>query len=170
MIIEIKAGDYNLNQNSYTGWNIEDSTYDASSLTYQEFFENHLIKNIPCIVKNVTKTWECSEKWIQNNIINYEYLIQAYGDLEAPVADCSDILDYAQRTHTMNVNDFLNYMQNNQKQNLLYLKDLHLKKLRPNDNFYMLPEIFASDWLNEYALDKNDDDFKFVYIGPKKSW
>lgn len=168
-MIDIEPGDY-YPKHDYNGWNLEDSTYYGCSLTYQKFFENHLIKNLPCIVQNVTRSWECTEKWIENNSINYEYLKQTYGDLEAPVADCNEILDYAQRTKNMKVNEFLNYMQITQKNCLLYLKDLHLKKLRPNDNFYVVPKIFSSDWLNEHADDKNEDDFKFVYIGPKSSW
>lgn len=169
-MIEIDAGDYSPKHNYYNGWNIADSTYDASNLSYQRFFENHLLRNLPCIVQNVTTSWECSEKWIENDCINYQYFKETYGDLEAPVADCNDILDYAQRTTNKKVSEFLTYMQSNQKKNLLYLKDLHLKKLRPNDNFYAVPKIFTSDWLNEQAHDKNEDDFKFVYIGPKGSW
>lgn len=169
MIVEIEAGEY-VPKHEFTGWNIEDSTYDGCKLTYQDFFENHLVKNLPCIVQNVSTTWECSEKWIKNDFINYEYMTQTYGEMEAPVADCCEILDYAQRTCNMKVSQFMNYMQNNNKNKLLYLKDLHLKKLRSNDNFYTVPKIFTSDWLNEYAHDNSDDDFKFVYIGPKNSW
>lgn len=169
-MIEIDAGEYVPKNEYYSGWTIEDSTYDASSITYQEFFENHLIKNMPCIVQNVTTTWECSEKWIKNECLNYEYLSQTYGELEAPIANCNEILDYAQRTTNVKVSDFMSYLQNDQKNSLLYLKDLHLKKLRPNDKFYTVPKIFTSDWLNEYAHDKNEDDFMFVYIGPKGSW
>ncbi|KOB52195.1 JmjC domain-containing protein 4 [Operophtera brumata] len=169
MIVEIEAGEY-VPKREFTGWNIEDSTYDGCKLTYQDFFENHLIKNLPCIVQNVSTTWECSEKWIKNGVIDYEYITQTYGEMEAPVADCCQILDYAQRTSNMKISQFMNYMQNDKKSNLLYLKDLHLKKLRPKDNFYTIPKIFTSDWLNEYAHDNNEDDFMFVYIGPKNSW
>lgn len=169
-MIEIEADDYIPRHDYYNDWNTVDSTYPACNITYQEFFENHMIKNLPCIIKNVITSWECSEKWIENDHIKYEYLEQTYGDLEAPVADCNDILDYAQRTTVMKVKEFLNYMQGNRRNSLLYLKDFHLKKLRPNDNFYVIPLLFTSDWLNEYAHDKNEDDYKFVYIGPKGSW
>jgi hypothetical protein len=29
---------------------------------------------------------------------------------------------------------------------------------------------FAVDWLNEYWMQGNKDDYRFVYIGPQGSW
>lgn len=52
----------------------------------------------------------------------------------------------------------------------LYLKDWHLKKDMPNYDFYTVPHYFVSDWLNEYCRDKNEDDYMFVYMGPKGTW
>ena len=39
----------------------------------------------------------------------------------------------------------------------------------PNVELYSTPKYFTSDWLNEYWQDQNDD-YKFVYLGPKNSW
>lgn len=35
---------------------------------------------------------------------------------------------------------------------------------------YETPSYFAVDWLNEYWITKEKDDYRFVYIGPKGSW
>lgn len=38
---------------------------------------------------------------------------------------------------------------------------------------YEVPAYFKSDWLNEFWDDRNDsqnDDYRFVYMGPKGSW
>lgn len=43
---------------------------------------------------------------------------------------------------------------------------------RSFNDFYNLPEFFSSDWLNEFTDFRTDcdDDFRFVYIGPKGTW
>ena len=35
---------------------------------------------------------------------------------------------------------------------------------------YETPMYFAVDWLNEYWMQGNKDDYRFVYIGPQGSW
>lgn len=37
---------------------------------------------------------------------------------------------------------------------------------------YTTPVYFQSDWLNQYwdSHEKQDDDYRFVYMGPKGSW
>ncbi|KAI8435730.1 hypothetical protein MSG28_003973 [Choristoneura fumiferana] len=82
-----------------------------------------------------------------------------FSQLEAPVADCDKIVYNAQTKQILTVIDFMKYLESEERDTLLYLKDWHLKKLRPNDNFYEVPSIFGSDWLNEYAQDHNEDDF-----------
>ncbi|XP_026756942.1 2-oxoglutarate and iron-dependent oxygenase JMJD4 [Galleria mellonella] len=143
---------------------------NINELQYEHFFQNYMQKNIPCIIKNVSSTWECAKKWINNGIINYDHFNVSYGNLEAPVADCNKITYNAHCKSIMKVNDYISYLKKNEKEKLLYLKDWHLRKIKPNDGFYEVPFIFASDWLNEYALDHKEDDFMFVYIGPEKSW
>ncbi|KAG6460890.1 hypothetical protein O3G_MSEX012282 [Manduca sexta] len=152
----------------YIRW--ECDKYTVENLTYEDFYNNHLVTNLPCVIKNITSEWECTKKWIENNTINHNYFIENYGDLEAPVADCNNISYNAHCKTDMKVSDYMNYLRDSEKSKLLYLKDWHLKKLRPNDKFYDIPKIFASDWLNEYAQDNDQDDFMFVYIGPKYSW
>lgn len=43
----------------------------------------------------------------------------------------------------------------------------------PEENIYRVPDLFASDWMNEYLLsnsNNDNDDYRFVYMGPKGSW
>ncbi|CAG9098460.1 unnamed protein product [Plutella xylostella] len=129
-----------------------------------------MLKNIPCLISNTSDLWECSKTWVRNdNTINLEYINNEYGHLTVPVADCNSTEFNSQCKQNMTVNEYVTYMKND-KNKLLYLKDWHLKRTRPDHNFYEVPQMFASDWLNEYSLDRNEDDFMFVYIGPKDSW
>ncbi|KPJ12703.1 JmjC domain-containing protein 4 [Papilio machaon] len=129
-----------------------------------------MLNNLPCIIKNVSLDWNCSKKWIKNGDINYEHFTTEYGDLEAPVADCYKVNYNAHCKQYMKVQDYMSYLKNSKRDKLLYLKDWHLRRIKPDDMFYEVPKIFASDWLNEYAQDNKDDDFMFVYIGPEGSW
>lgn len=139
-------------------------------VTYSYFYENFMLKNIPCLISNTSDSWECSKTWVCNdNTINLEYINNEYGHLTVPVADCNSTEFNSQCKQNMSVNEYVTYMKND-KNKLLYLKDWHLKRTRPDHNFYEVPRMFASDWLNEYSLDRNEDDFMFVYIGPKDSW
>ncbi|XP_037977203.2 2-oxoglutarate and iron-dependent oxygenase JMJD4 [Plutella xylostella] len=139
-------------------------------VTYSYFYENFMLKNIPCLISNTSDLWECSKTWVRNdNTINLEYINNEYGHLTVPVADCNSTEFNSQCKQNMTVNEYVTYMKND-KNKLLYLKDWHLKRTRPDHNFYEVPQMFASDWLNEYSLDRNEDDFMFVYIGPKDSW
>lgn len=148
----------------------EISTLNNGALQYDYFYKDYMLKNLPCVIKNISSNWECNDHWVKNDTINYDYLIDKYGDIEAPIADCDKIYFNAQCKNDMKVKDYMTYLKSEKKDKLLYLKDWHLKKLLPNDNFYEVPQIFASDWLNEYAADLKDDDFMFVYIGPKNTW
>ncbi|CAH0404945.1 unnamed protein product [Chilo suppressalis] len=120
-------------------------------------------------IKSISDNWECTRKWVKDDTIHYDYLTNAYGDLEAPIADCNNVAYNAHCKTIMKVSNYMEYLKQNNEQ-LLYLKDWHLKRLQPNDNFYETPMLFASDWLNEFCQDLQEDDFMFVYIGPKNSW
>lgn len=45
----------------------------------------------------------------------------------------------------------------------------------PDYDAYVTPHYFLSDWLNEFWENRTDhgdedDDYRFVYMGPKDSW
>ena len=43
-------------------------------------------------------------------------------------------------------------------------------RIHSEDRLYETPAYFTSDWLNEYCADKDIDDYRFVYMGPRGSW
>ncbi|CAL8079455.1 unnamed protein product [Calicophoron daubneyi] len=76
---------------------------------------------------------------------------------------------------SMSSDEFLTYWRSfhdGTDNRLLYLKDWHYFKTAKNKEYYRLPELFSSDWLNEFwSLRKDvDDDYRFVYLGPKGTW
>jgi len=40
----------------------------------------------------------------------------------------------------------------------------------PEYHAYTTPVYFTSDWLNEFWDTLPEDDYRFVYMGPKGSW
>ncbi|XP_049868023.1 2-oxoglutarate and iron-dependent oxygenase JMJD4 [Pectinophora gossypiella] len=169
--IEIDHFDGDLPIDNLSDSNNYDLKYlDACDLNYANFFEKFMLRNLPCIIRNITSSWQCTNNWIKNEKINIEYLIDHYGDVDAPVADCDAITFNAHCKINMKVKEYMQYLQSCERDKLLYLKDWHLRRLRPNDLFYEVPLFFGSDWLNEFATDRGEDDFMFVYIGPTKSW
>lgn len=162
-------------KNSLQESDIDYSNYSVEvidkSIQYSDFFEKFMSKNLPCIIKGISDDWECTRKWIEldDNKINFDFLTSTYGNLEAPVADCANIVYNTHCKSNMKVANYLAYLKE-KTDKLLYLKDWHLKRLQPADNFYEVPILFASDWLNEYCEDNQEDDFMFVYIGPKDTW
>jgi len=54
-----------------------------------------------------------------------------------------------------------------------YKKIFRLLRSYPDYKAYDVPIYFSSDWLNESSdasCFDSDDDFRFVYMGPKGSW
>lgn len=73
----------------------------------------------------------------------------------------------------MNFNDYIDYWTSRGGNSpLLYLKDWHCRKNHPDVPIYDVPCYFGSDWLNEYYTEQEelDDDYMFVYMGPKGTW
>ena len=78
----------------------------------------------------------------------------------------------------MTIGKYLEYWKDYRDKNypedmpLLYLKDWHCVKNFPNFELYEVPKCFASDWLNEFyvAHPELQDDYMFVYMGPKGTW
>ncbi|KAM7352208.1 jumonji domain containing 4 [Cochliomyia hominivorax] len=122
-------------------------------------------------------------------IINYNYLKEKIGNCQVPVANCNreyfnshakcemsfyDFLLYWQEKRGNTKKDELSNIDDNNKTNttedLLYLKDWHLKAENANYDFYTVPKHFASDWLNEHLIATDSDDYRFVYMGPKDTW
>lgn len=143
-------------------------------ISYNEFFQNYLIKNQACIIKNVAKNWNSYNEWIdKDGNICFDYMLTKYGNLDVTIYNCEEKYYNSQTTDNWKFKDYVNYwrnINNNDKKDLLYLKDWHLKNCIQDDNFYNVPKYFASDMLNEYLCDTEQDDYRFVYMGPKGTW
>lgn len=169
--IEIQCPlDTKIPKHDYSDWSIDCANLQQCSLDFIDFFNNYMLKNIPCLIKNVTDNWKCASQWVKGDQINYDHLIEEYGDLIVPVADCKNIQFNAQCKSDMKVHQYIEYLQSTTDSRILYLKDWHLQRSRPDDKFYEVPQYFILDWLNEFSIDNQEDDFMFVYIGPKGSW
>ena len=146
----------------------------ATDLSYSEFFHQYMIPNLPCLIRDLMIDWPASRDLVNDNknepnIAFFEKL----EDVDVPVADCSAKYFNSQEKISMTLKEYISYWKSkgnqNDSKNLLYLKDWHFVKQFPNVELYSTPKYFTSDWLNEYWEDKNDD-YKFVYLGPKNSW
>lgn len=77
----------------------------------------------------------------------------------------------------MSIREYIEYwekiIKNNYDYNeqlpILYLKDWHFFNDTKDYHMYQVPKYFESDFLNEYCVDNNLTDYKFVYMGPKGS-
>ncbi|XP_063973253.1 2-oxoglutarate and iron-dependent oxygenase JMJD4 [Diachasmimorpha longicaudata] len=149
------------------------------SLTYNDFFSEHLLPNLPCVIQSgITNEWTCAQQWRVDEAPNFKCLKQLYGESKVPVANCGIKYYNAQLKETMKIEKFIDYWQEYRNNNypcempLLYLKDWHCLRAHPNAKIYKVPKYFGSDWLNEYYLAHPhlEDDYMFVYMGPKGSW
>lgn len=146
---------------------------DACKLTYHTFFHNFMLQNVPCIIKNVTNYWQSSQCWVTANKPNFEYLYRKYGNNKVTIYNCNERYYNSQKTHETVFSEYLEYWEKYNRDSTLpvsYLKDWHLKLFNENDEFYDIPIQFASDWLNEYYTACLNDDYRFVYMGPRNTW
>lgn len=149
-----------------------------NDLSYSDFFHRFMLPNRPVILSGLASSWECFRKWAGPNQahIDMVYLCDKLKGQVVPVADCDRSEYNAHMKLSMLFEEFAEYWQErrgsdgNTVDRLLYLKDWHLRKEMPVYRFYETPRFFGSDWLNEYLVDVEADDYMFVYIGPKGTW
>lgn len=104
------------------------------------------------------------------------------GDAQVCAVNCDDP-EYREGYGTrdcrdMSFRDYISYLNNDICSNCdkpcLYLKDWHIVRFHRTANNtklpYECPVYFQSDWLNEFSEDKDMDDYKFCYLGPKGSF
>ncbi|XP_028128145.1 2-oxoglutarate and iron-dependent oxygenase JMJD4 [Diabrotica virgifera virgifera] len=148
---------------------------EASDLSYSSFFNDFMLLNLPCIIKGITKNWQCLKCWItENNGLNFEYLEEHYGMDMVQVYNCKERFYNTQKSYSCCFSDYINNIKD--KPNVLintsyeYVKNWHLQLNHPEERFYEVPIYFASDWLNEYYVNCMDDDYRFVYMGSNGTW
>lgn len=111
-------------------------------------------------------------------VISKLFFIDFAGQCLVPISDCKRRYYNSQLKNDMNMQEYLNYWVKYRNYDytpdmpLLYLKDWHCAKIFPDLVYYQVPHYFASDWLNEYYIAKPEleDDYMFVYMGPKGTW
>ncbi|KAI0954172.1 hypothetical protein AcV7_007480 [Taiwanofungus camphoratus] len=169
----------------------------ANPPTYQDFFRSYLLPNRPVILgPSLVATWPAFREWLvhfvtpstaatasppepgspsdHNVQIDWDYLIERYGNCQVTVADC-DTRDFTdQKRETMAFHEVVALWRSGLGSSL-YIKDWHLtreihqrqameKDAKP-ELFYSTPDIFQDDWMNAYYSACTDDDFRFVYVG-----
>jgi len=157
------------------------AVYFQSVLSYDEMFRDILMKNQLCIIgPSATETWCSRQLWVkQDGTPNFDYIKENFGNATAPVADCCKNEFNSHCKLEMTVKDFVEYWQRystvskSEKERCLYLKDWHFTRDFPHYKAYTPPDLFCSDWLNEFWGSSQmplADDYKFVYMGPRGSW
>jgi len=128
--------------------------------------------------------------------INLEYFQECFGEAVLNVAECG-VRDFSdQRRRQMTMKEYVDYWRRHralrearergkrlegpfmtdeeiaEAELILYNKDWHYVKQNPDKIAYTLPLIFSDDWLNLHWDTQTDvdDDYRFVYMGPKGSW
>ncbi|KAM6224697.1 2-oxoglutarate and iron-dependent oxygenase JMJD4 [Rhynchocyon petersi] len=148
------------------------------ALSYADFFKGYLLPNMPCVFSGAfTEGWGSRKHWVTpDGKPNFDYLLQNYGDMIVPVANCG-VKEYnSNPKEHMPLRDYISYWKDYIQENYssskgcLYLKDWHLCRSTSAENIYSLPVYFSSDWLNEYWDAINVDDYRFVYMGPTGTW
>ncbi|XP_075152806.1 jumonji domain containing 4 [Haematobia irritans] len=103
--------------------------FHCDDISYNDFYWQYMENNVPVVLCNVSKHWEC-RKWIKktahNNhdyidnpppttsndvTINYDYLKEKIGNCLIPIADCNRIYFNSHAKREMLFFDFLNYWQ-----------------------------------------------------------
>ncbi|XP_049548391.1 2-oxoglutarate and iron-dependent oxygenase JMJD4 homolog [Anopheles darlingi] len=145
--------------------------------SYNEFFQKYMRPNRPVIITSVADGWDCFRRWIDRSVhphrLDVQFLRGTIPNLTVPIADCAKQHYNAHEKTEMKLYDFLDSWtdhQDTEVRSRYYLKDWHLRSAIPEYEFYKTPPFFASDWLNEYLLDRGTDDYRFVYMGPAGTW
>ena len=156
---------------------------------YEEFYENVMSKNIVCsFPSELTQKWSCRKDWVTDSgSINFEYLDKNYGNMTCPVYKCNESYYNSNPVSDMTLSEYMKYWREvikvehryiEKDLEILYLKDWHLfydscsKKediVKKQQEVFVLPKYFASDYLNDFCVEKKIMDYKFVYLGPKGS-
>lgn len=150
---------------------------DDTDLSYSDFFHRFMLPNRPVILSGLANGWDCFRNWAGSDQthVDLDYLCDKLRGQDVPVADCGRSEFNSHVKLSMKFEEYAKYWQNRSDlggvdRRLLYLKDWHLRKAKPDYRFYETPSFFGSDWLNEYLVDVDSDDYMFVYIGPRGTW
>ncbi|KAM4860517.1 2-oxoglutarate and iron-dependent oxygenase JMJD4 isoform 2-T2 [Thomomys bottae] len=153
---------------------------EPAAFSYADFVKGFLLPNLPCVFSSAfTEGWGSRRRWVTpEGTPDFEYLLDKYGDMIVPVANCG-VQEYnSNPKEHMSFRDYISYWKEyiqggySSPRGCLYLKDWHLcreSSMEDLEDVFTLPVYFSSDWLNEFWDALNVDDYRFVYAGPKGS-
>ena len=156
------------------------------NLSIEEFFVEFLYPNRPCLISNLTTSWNANE-WCDGNVVRFDFLASAFGNQSVPVSHC-DVKEFnANPKSDWVFKEYLKYWREHSqsvinmasgtsavsgsenslhllpdeigelnKPNCYYLKDWHFTRDVIDYCPYTTPTIFASDWLNEFCSQRVD--------------
>ncbi|XP_051023775.1 2-oxoglutarate and iron-dependent oxygenase JMJD4 isoform X4 [Acomys russatus] len=149
-----------------------------AAFSYADFVKGFLLPNLPCVFSSsFTEDWGSRRRWVTSEgKPDFDYLLQKYGDVVVPVANCG-VREYnSNPKEHMSFRDYVSYWKEYNRggcsspRGCLYLKDWHLCRdslVDDLEDIFTLPVYFSSDWLNEFWDVLNVDDYRFVYAGPR---
>ncbi|KAM5169245.1 2-oxoglutarate and iron-dependent oxygenase JMJD4 isoform 3-T3 [Callospermophilus lateralis] len=154
---------------------------EPATFSYADFVKAFLLPNRPCVFSSAfTENWGSRRRWVTpEGKPDFEYLLQKYGDVVVPVANCG-VQEYnSNPKEHMPLREYISYWLEyvqggcSSPRGCLYLKDWHLCRDSSAEDFgdvFTLPVYFSSDWLNEFWDALDVDDYRFVYAGPPGTW
>ncbi|CAM9960921.1 unnamed protein product, partial [Ascophyllum nodosum] len=166
---------------------------DASVAKYSDFADT-MTSNHPVILYNFEGLLPSFKRWQKQGKADVDFLRGAFGNMVVPVVECSSEGYGEQRQMSMTLLEYLDAVhggrqdgdgdstQSDGSQEAsggagLYLKDWHFQRLRRDGGRdsgdgenVETPFFFADDWLNWWCDKQGQEDYRFVYIGPRGSW
>ena len=128
-------------------------------------FDFFIRYNKPCLLGDwASRGWVSRNRWDNYGLINFDALKEDLSDAKVPVVDCDGDANCA----TVNLFDFIDRLRNGE--NALYLKDWHFCTRPENLNLFSVPPCFKIDWLNDYLVDREKEDYRFLYFGGSRTW
>jgi hypothetical protein len=121
---------------------LEEFPVIETEISYQEFFESFIMKNVPCLlrIEGLTKNWQSLSDWIDPE--TEKSSLKSIGEilppnLKVPVADCDSKYFNSQEKIEMTLHEYIKYWDSlsedsNCDKRCLYLKDWHFRRDCPN--------------------------------------
>jgi hypothetical protein len=182
-VIEFYTVYDNENHFSSAGVSSSDTSFEnkvdnvhSCDLSYDDFCELYMYRNIPVVVRGLAENWPCKQVWVrkdsltEQSVPNLSYINEHFGTDVVPVHEqpCAGFMRPQQRpavsiSHEMTIAEYTRWWMISQKddsgQPLMYLKDWKFVFDHPNYDSYDCPHLFRDDWLN----DAKDGTYKYVF-------
>eukprot|EP00924_Labyrinthula_sp_SR-Ha-C_P000509 snap_masked-scaffold_27-processed-gene-1.21-mRNA-1 protein AED:0.34 eAED:0.34 QI:0/-1/0/1/-1/1/1/0/316 len=139
---------------------------DLQEITVDDFEKNYLRKEKGLILINALCNWGIYKKFYNIDEKEREkLLVELLGDAQVPVVYDKDAKSeglYGNNVkENMKITEFFNVWKDRP---FAYLKDFHFVPVL-GESAYDIPLMFKNDWLNEYCVEEQKSDYKFMYLG-----